>query len=364
MRRILLIISLLCALQGCRTTTSTCDIDLAAHLGDPRMTNVLNDIASDLHVIEIGNSDSLLLARAFPVCRYDDVLYFDNKGEIYSADLQTGEILNSIGKKGRGPGEYVDAGSVSCSPSGDTILVCDVASKKILAYDKDGNSRGVFPAENVSGAAFLPDGNVVVTNSYSSDKSNAFSICDGNGNLVREGGVWRNGFKTYMIYLDQVAFHDGVCYYRKALNDTLFAVTKDAETLNLTINEGKYRIPDEKYASGSAMQDVSSGNYIRELAILRNSSYAFISYWVSNVWYTDIWDLKTKGLLYRNKMRSSPFGTPGFAVRINGKESRALPRYLDDEYMICEFLRPKDAQAAYPQYDDNSNPLLLVMELK
>lgn len=90
-------------------------------------------------------------------------LTVDSEGQIYVLDMQAqhiqtytpeGEYIQTIGTKGRGPGELLGAMFIFTGP-GDTLLVPDMQNQRVNRYAPDGSSLGSFPMSFEQGIPML-----------------------------------------------------------------------------------------------------------------------------------------------------------------------------------------------------------------
>ena len=58
-----------------------------------------------------------------------------------------GSFIKKIGKRGKGPGEYIIADKVLMSPDEDKLLICDTRGQQILLYDMKGNCTASRPLD-------------------------------------------------------------------------------------------------------------------------------------------------------------------------------------------------------------------------
>lgn len=68
------------------------EINLGDHLKDNAPSFMLNDVAEVISVIEVGNSDSLVLERVRPVDEHDGMLLINGGNVLLSVDMMSGTI--------------------------------------------------------------------------------------------------------------------------------------------------------------------------------------------------------------------------------------------------------------------------------
>lgn len=105
-------------------------------------------------------------------------LAVDGKGRVWVADTGNGKIkifssdgkvLNSIGKKGKGPGEFDNPNSIAMGLKG-RVYVADAGNRRVQILDREGNYVSEFPVDGWQGGVFNepyldvdPKGNIYLT---------------------------------------------------------------------------------------------------------------------------------------------------------------------------------------------------------
>ena len=359
---LLFVISMFISACNFKSTETINEINLGVHLNDKVLGVKLNDIADVSGLIEIGNSDSLLLKRADVKCVYDERLMIYSGDVLLSADMNTGKVINIFGSKGNGYGEYMMISNATVDNAGN-VYVCDMNPKRILKYNIHGQFVENIPCQDASSIAVLSDGKLVVAlRSRAKDRS-AYSIYNEDGTELGRSRLVRDTLKTAMMYLNLLERQDGECYFKKALSDTIYSINADTAKTFCIVSSGKYEKPREDYASLGKLKS-DSQKYISMQSMIFNSKYMYLCYWFSDSMYMDLWNIQESSLVARNILEetcSEPI--PGFEVEVKGVVTNVIPCYMSEKYLICKFLRPEDAEKVYPVTED-TNPLLLVMRFK
>lgn len=98
-------------------------------------------VISNLKIIRLETTSSILIGGIDKLLWIDDKIIIVDKRKaknIFVFDT-TGHYLNSIGKIGRGPTEYIGIDDVSLIPESNAISVLDRGTKKIKIFDLKGN---------------------------------------------------------------------------------------------------------------------------------------------------------------------------------------------------------------------------------
>lgn len=364
MKKYSLLLFIVVLISACdfKSSETVKEINLGTHVNDKALGIKLNDIADVIQLIEIGNPDSLLLKRADVECIHDEKLIISGRDVLLAADMNTGKVINSIGGKGNGYGEYLMISSVAVDDVGN-VYVCDLNPKRILKYNIGGQFLGNIPCRDASSVAVLPDGNLVVALKSGAKDKSAYVVYNEFGDEIVKSRLERDTLKTEMMYLNSLDRQDGECYFKKALSDTIYQITTDTIAAFCVISPGKYRTPEENYASLDKLK-TDSRKYISIQSRTFNSKYMYLCYWLSDSMYMDLWNISENALIARNILeKTSTELIPGFEVEVNGAITNVVPCYMSEKYLICKFLRQEDAEKVYPVTED-TNPLLLVMRFK
>lgn len=156
----------LLGLFACGTPSAVKMESVPTDLTPETSANLLEQV-SGITLIPLETNDSLVIGGK------NELLV--EKGEYYVVNQKgndrvfrfdgTGKFLNTIGTKGRGPGEY--AGVVNAQISGDTVLIYSRPGMSVYAYTKDGAFLSFVNFEqNTGGWFYKVGGNYLVYNGY------------------------------------------------------------------------------------------------------------------------------------------------------------------------------------------------------
>lgn len=217
-------------------------IGLGASLAGMKSSGITFALDADTESFVIDNAitvGSVMIAGA------DDnslVAYDTERVMIFGKD---GKLQSVINKKGNGPQEYVSIFSVYADMAGRQLYITDVHSRNILRYTFEGEYVDVFHDESCGFVVGLPGGNLVMCYSPYSETSSCFGIYDRDWNPVRESSIRKSPIESRILNFDAAKLFNGECYFKKALENTLYSVTEDVEKPVLVIDKGQYKAPDE-----------------------------------------------------------------------------------------------------------------------
>lgn len=337
------------------------EINLGDHLKDNAPSFMLNDVAEVISVIEVGNSDSLVLKRVFPEDEHDGMLLINGGDVLLSVDMMSGTIRSVIGHKGKGPGEYLRLSGAAYGKDG-SVYVCDMNPKRILKYHSDGSFAGNIQFDNAASISVLPDGKLAVSLSPVGNEKTRLKIYDELTGQVRNSELRDRDVNTAMVYLNSLWGNDDYSYFKMPFSDTIYRVTSHEESPWLVLSSGNYTVPIDAYSSLDKLKSVSR-ECISSISKVFNSKYMYLKYWLSDMMYLDMWSIEGCNLIGRNLLKHpGPGSHAGFDVDVNGKRTLAVPCYMSEKYLVCEFVNVEDAKKIYPAVTEQSNPILLIMK--
>ncbi|MDD3040939.1 6-bladed beta-propeller [Bacteroides sp.] len=133
-----LVFSLLMIVLGCNQEEKRTDIvivDFEQCLNKEQIVSI-SEIADTIEYIELKTPKDIIVTRISDVLKVDDYWIVRSLAGIckFSED---GMFIQSIGRKGQGPGEYLGIRGIDYDPKRKEVLVAD--AKQILFYDLEGN---------------------------------------------------------------------------------------------------------------------------------------------------------------------------------------------------------------------------------
>jgi hypothetical protein len=106
--------------------------------GDTRQLLQIDSIFSEFNIIQLETKNECLISQILKVILYADRIYIIDKiGKLFVFNIN-GRFLFEIGKKGRGPGEYIILRDFDIDKDGN-IYILDFL--KILKFDNDGTFK-------------------------------------------------------------------------------------------------------------------------------------------------------------------------------------------------------------------------------
>lgn len=171
----------------------------------PENIDIEENTAQETIVRDLQEQD--IFRAGFIFCVGEFLYFFNSKpSEIVKLSLQ-GNVVKRIGKKGRGPGEYVNL--FSLWPYKENLAILDGVGRKVLFYTKDLEFRDEFRLTKQFLGLFVNKNNeCVLYNNYNA--SNYFWVYTNSGKFLRKFGKplqeRKSGDQIKIIEFDEAGF--------------------------------------------------------------------------------------------------------------------------------------------------------------
>jgi len=370
----------------------------AISLSDPKSINLsLSDVSDDIryiklkteipiqHIHHIENTDSFIFISCHPTM----ILKFD----------KSGEYIQQIGNKGKGPAEYLR--SLSFAIDTVTKMVIVLANSTTLkfynfsgTYIKSVNLKGISDFSQVfmfkNNKLLLTKGNAYGTSDYN------WVITDYNGNLHAIKKNFINFHLSQYIALNPsyiVCKHDNNFYYYETFNDTIFKIKEEDYFPEYIFLKDKFRMTPERYKieapnwvkQGTPTQLAEGPKYYHLRNIFYANDYVWIEYSLDNYSQLAIIDRKSNKLF---AIRESGIMS-GLSNDFDGGISFYPVAYFEenneeffiswiDAYKLKEHVSSEAFKNSTPKYptkkkelehlanslNENDNPVLMLVKIK
>ena len=220
----------------------------------------LSEIADTVEVVLLEQTDDSNIALVERIIPYKDRYYVMNSigfsiGRLHVFD-KDGNFLQEIGRRGEGPGEYVDLQDITIDTKNEE-LVFMTQPKGIYKYDMQGNFIGRLRGGYGSTLATDSDGNVYKTNRCYKDKPDRLLMVN-----EKDSVSFGHVEEKYFVMVNHYSFnnefdtYNGRVYYSYPHCDTIFDVTGGRKVPFLYINYDGENLPiDEIFAEGRSLQE-------------------------------------------------------------------------------------------------------------
>lgn len=300
---------------------------------------------------------------------------------------QDGKFIKSIGKKGKGPLEYLTPHNGFFSPVNEHIYFPATNNNTIKEFSINGEwvssnpnpDEGFLHVRNISPSLFAGYKSNITGNAA----WNLMIFNQHGDTLFTIPNHYKYKATSYNQFNDEAVFYyyDKSLYFKELYNDTIFQFHDDGTfTTHFVINSGKFKVPGDIKADFQTFLKTFSNNFFSINNILESSNYLIISYLHK----------KKNNLLFINKQT-------GNADNYNSKINHGLlndwdgganffPISIKENYLIqivnIYELKQHVASDAFinssPKYpkkkkeliqlanslDENDNPMLMIVKLK
>ncbi|MDR0973212.1 MAG: 6-bladed beta-propeller [Prevotellaceae bacterium] len=331
-------------------------LPLDKYIADGNTQTTLNEIADRMQIIPVETSDSALFA-ALVVCGVvGDEVFFSDRDAVYAVQRESGKVRTVIDRKGEGPGYYPYF--VSAFLEGDTLLRVR-SMPGFYEYDLKGNFRNSFQIDSVANFIVTADKKRYAVFRPTLVKDAAIGIYDEDWNLLRKG--LRNTHTKTSVYIEfPIAVFDNKYFFNVAYTDTVYQITEKRDIPYLVLQRGDYACKSDVFASG--VVDFYNLNCIFSPFYTLIDNYCFLGYLYRGKYYYDIWKVDTGELLHRY-IADDPDDRYMLPVRVNDIDMKVAFRYAKGSRLYCE-ISPDDVLKLFPTAPEDTNPMLLEIELK
>lgn len=239
----------------------------------------VSEYASSIEYIPLETSDDCLIGDEFSliVASQDIFVHEFSDQKIYRFD-RNGKFLNSIGKKGQGPGEYTCIYSIYVDESTRECFLMDTFSGNVLVYDYDGTYKRKIHVP-IAPCRMTKMGNNYVMIQYLLDVSTReIVLVTPEGKQLKEYS--RNDGKKYgfSIFMPFLFTSDDVVYYKNHLSEYIYSINEKLKRKKVYwIDLGKKQINAEEKQYDLERGSTTKGKLVTS-TITMHGNLMFIPY--------------------------------------------------------------------------------------
>ena len=205
-------------------------IDLSANLSNEKV-KAISSIAHSIKYIPLESTDECLLSNELQIYCGDFVFVGDQKTQLFFRFDLNGNLLNQIGKRGNGPGEYSGAIFFHVNESEESVYVVSVPDRSLYIYTYDGQFVKKVAIEESSWTIAMDKDYIYYYNNYynriKKDK-NRFELfkADKNGKVINKTPTSIKSEKDDMLLFDLPFFYyyKSAVYYKNAVHDFVYKI--------------------------------------------------------------------------------------------------------------------------------------------
>ena len=282
---------------------STIDIDLEKLLSIDR-DPLLSEIASDIEFIKLKTDKDHLVGSIGGISRFNDkLLVLANQGKSLYIFTNQGDFVSEIGRRGKGPGEFLYIYGMSIDPISNHLYILDNNQVKLIEYSPDGK----FIKEKklsfyATGVRATENGFIFYTRSVYTFRSRGcvLTVTDKDLNILsshhpRSIGKGIPDRKNNMYKIEDEI------YYWEPFWDTVYAFNGKSIQAKYSFSMGRKQLP-KKFLEKSSMIDPSV------------DVYRWVSFYTEfeNFLFFDVIDLNRRGKkIFYDKTTQNGYCIPG-----------------------------------------------------
>lgn len=236
----------------------------------------LSEIADQITYIPLDNIIPLGKISGFKIS--NNAIYASVKDIGIIAFDRGGNLKNTIGSIGRGPGEYLIYMRFCVDLNSGTVYVAD-ARNIVKVYSKTGKFIREFSlyeyGSMIENIEFINNSLFVQYSVNTKDTQFEWIFCDTLGNVIRKRPRHLPPFTTNWGGLSTMYLYNNTINYYSQFGDTVYSVLPDfSEIPSLVIGQGDYRKPN----TNLSVEQLISGNYLDIVRIYETHNYFIIAY--------------------------------------------------------------------------------------
>lgn len=252
--------------------SQTSSINLIENLDNNHSVS-LSTFVKDVEYIPLETTDECLLSNELQVfVENNDIIVGDQKAQKFFRFDRKGKFLNTIGKRGEGPEEYIY--SISFYADNEYVYITDANSKQLNKYSHEGKFIEKIPTDLVSWSLEKEGDNFICYNflyNRIGGKNNVYELflLDSKGKQIKKQPTTVTSAKDNAILFTFPFFYryDGKVFYKNAVTEFVYHIDNN---LNMTPayriigggnNNGKEDYKDiQKYAKAMSVRDIFENN--------------------------------------------------------------------------------------------------------
>jgi hypothetical protein len=343
-------------------------VDLASNLSN-KQEKAISSIAGSITYIPLETTDECLLSNELQVYCGEYVFTGDQKTQLFFRFDPDGNLLNQIGKRGNGPGEYSGALFFHVDEGEKSVYIVSAPDRSLYKYTYDGQFLKKIPIEETSWTIAIRNNTLYYYNSYynriKKDKNRTeLYQADKNGKVIHKTPTSVTSEKDDMLLLDLPFFYyyNAGVYYKNAVHDLVYRINDNGKmTPHYDIvckNKNKHEENDFKNLT-------KYGEKVGIRTIFEQDGFLLITYVYKNEFNYLFVDKQTGALSnvtdtksnqgFEDDLKNGPTFTP---VPNNGSEQNRLVSIVyPDRFAELKSCLDKEI-------NEDDNPVIVIADLK
>lgn len=335
----------------------------------------LSEIATEIRYVPLETTDNCLLSDELQVYYVAGCIFVgDQKNSVFFRFDKDGKLLNQIGKKGEGPGEYKRVLFFTVDDKERIVYLVDTSGQCLMAYNFEGKFLRKLPMEAGSWRAEAVGGNLLYSNNRyyrkkAGDEVYELYLADPSGKVLHKApsSIVGDGYPSLILNQSFFYRHKENVFYKNVTDDYIYQVSDDLKLtkkyLVNTASADKHEKDDYKDISKYAQRVIIQSIYEDNLRMLFFYTYQdAMHYMLYN---------KQDGRMHnalaadgKDGFADDLLGGPSFTpFMFAGGKGKVLISIIPPATML-EAKGPLSKHSELKALDADSNPVLGVVTLK
>jgi hypothetical protein len=343
-------------------------IDLAANLSNEKVS-AISSIANGITYIPLETTNECLLSNELQVYCGDYIFAGDQKTQLFFRFDLDGNLLNQIGKRGGGPGEYSGALFFHVDEDEQSVYIVSAPDKSLYKYTYDGQFINKIPIEDTSWTIATQNDNIYYYNNYYNRIKKNKNIselykADKNGNVIHKTPTSVKSEKDDMLLFDLPFFYyyQSAVYYKNGVHDFVYKINDKGDMAP------HYEIlckEKNKHDENDFKNLTKYGEKVGVRSIFENDALLLITYVYKNEFHYLLVDKQTRALSnvtdtkskpgFEEDLKNGPVFTP---VQNNGSEQNRLVSIVYSDRF------PELKSCLTKEIKEDDNPVIVIARLK
>jgi len=339
-----------------------------------------SDIFKNYRVIPLKSNGKNFVGSLAGIKIYNNLIIVKASSEnsnIHVFDIK-GNYITNIGKKGKGPGEYLHIRSMKVNKEENLIEVLAYSRKCIIRYSLKGDLIDELPIKN---AGYPDDFERIDNNHYvfyykleNKTTNNKINIYSTERSKITSSYLPINEkLSEYLVFGELTNLYhrkDEICFYT-TFTDTIYNISQTGVFPKYVFNMGNYKLPHKilygNYSNvGEFVRKCKKSPYIWNINyLLEGDKYLTFSYYRKDIWF---WGVYNK---IKNECKSSNtiFDDMCFMQKSSIKESNLWPIGINGNKIYFEIvayqfiaeienLKKKLSKVEWEHYQANHSDLI------
>lgn len=264
--------------------------------------------ASSLKYVPLETKSECFLSEELQVIVSAQYIFIHDfpEDKVYRFDANNGKFLNTIGKKGQGPGEYQKLFGFYVDDVFKKCYLMDSYANNIFVFDYDGKYVTAYSGQYAPNRMIKINNNFLLNNLLYTQTKNEMFLIDQKGKVLKKAKLPEKKYGM-MLWPPYFYSHNGEIFYKNYISDNIYRIDKSLNKIpTYNIDCGRRSInPQENQYS------LERGNIVDDLTIVIGEikgykDNIFIPYCTDKRSFA-VYNTKTKKILSPGKKGESGF---------------------------------------------------------